>query len=75
MKDILTDVLDNAQLCVNQGWKGNYHFEDGEIFTQAFITKADMENGFVMLERVGERHLKPRLVDLRTIKKIEPDWG
>ncbi len=72
---IEADILEKAQLCAEQGWKGNYHFKDGEIFSQAFITKIDVDNGFVMLERIGERDLKPRLVDLRDVKKLEPDWS
>lgn len=69
------DILEKAQLCAKQGWKGNYHFKDGEVFPQAFITKIDVENAFVVLERIGERHLKPRTVDLRTVEKLEPDWN
>ena len=49
--------------------------QDGEVFPRALITATDFDRGFVVLERIGERHLKPRLVDLRDVKELKPDWS
>ena len=67
-------VIDTAILCAERGWKATFTLTNGEVIKTVFITGTDWEQKFVSVERVGERHLSPRLIDLREVKQIEPHW-
>jgi hypothetical protein len=71
----LQEVKKNAQLCADQGWRGNFFLKSGESIQEAFITKADWDKDAIVLERMGERHVPPRLLMLNEIKKVEVDWS
>lgn len=68
------DVLENAKLCAEQGWKGTFHLMSGEVIEKAYITGTNWEKGVITLERIGERHLPPRLLQIADIEKIEIGW-
>lgn len=68
------DVLENAKLCAEQGWKGTFHLKNGEVIEQAFITGTNWEEGVVSVERVGERHLPPKIIHLKDVDSIEVGW-
>lgn len=72
---ITQDVLENAQLAADRGWKASFYYNDGNAFKGALITAYDWENGAVQVERVGERHLQPTLIFLKDIQKVEVDWS
>ena len=69
------DVLENAKLAAERGWKASFHYNDGTAFKGALITAYDWENAAVRVERVGERHLEPTLIFLKDIQKVEVDWS
>ena len=73
-KGSISDVLENAKLCAEQGWKGTFYLISGEVIEKAFITGTNWEVGAVSLERVGERHLPPRIVFLKDVDRIEVGW-
>jgi hypothetical protein len=69
------DVVESSRLCAEQGWKGTFRLISGEVIEGAYITGTDWVKEFVALERVGERHLPARLLDLRDVASVEPNWG
>lgn len=68
-------ILENAQLAADRGWKASFYYQDGNTIHGAYITAFDWENGAVQIERVGERHLKPTLIFLKDLEKVEVDWA
>ena len=77
---MMTTVIDekimaDVRLCAKEGWKATFVFHNGEVFPQAFITATDFDAGAITLERVGERHLQPRLVFLNELAELRPDWS
>lgn len=69
------DVLENAKLCAEQGWKGNFRLFTGEVIEAAFITGTNWDKGFISIERVGERDKPPRILNLKDIESIEVGWN
>ena len=67
-------VLDNVKLCAERGWKGSFHLHSGEVIESGFITGTNWEEGVISVERVGERHLPPRILFLKDVKHIEVGW-
>ncbi|MEQ1876132.1 MAG: hypothetical protein ABL958_05765 [Bdellovibrionia bacterium] len=72
---IIREVLENAQLAADRGWKASFFYNDGNSFKGALITAADWDAGAVRVERVGERHLEPTLIFLKDVQKVEVDWS
>lgn len=68
------DVIENTRLCADQGWKATFHLISGEIIEGAFITGTDWEKEAVSLEKVGERHLPPRILYLTEVNRVEVGW-
>lgn len=68
------DVIENAKLCAEQGWKGTFHLTSGEVIDKAYITGTNWTEEVVSLEKVGERHLPPRIISLRDVETIEVGW-
>lgn len=69
------DVIENTKLCAEQGWKGNFRLTSGEMIERAYITGTDWEREAVSLERVGERHLPPRIIHLNEVDGVEIIWA
>lgn len=68
------DVWQNILLAAERGWKLNLRFADGTELKSAYITQIDEENRAVILERVGERHLKPKLAYYSDIVEAKVHW-
>jgi len=69
------DVIENAKLCAEQGWRGTFHLKTGEVISKAYITGTNWELEVVSIEKVGERHLEPQLIHLKDVMRIEVGWG
>ena len=69
------EVEANAWLAAERGWKTNCFFRDGTVVQGAFITATDENKKAMVIERVGERHLQPRLVFLREIERLDVLWS
>jgi hypothetical protein len=69
------DVIENTRLCAEQGWKASFHLSSGEVIEKAYITGTDWEKQAVSLEKVGERHLPPRIVFLNSVVRVEVGWA
>ena len=69
-----SEIIENAKLCAEQGWKGTFHLKSGEVISQAFITGTNWELNVVSVEKIGERHLEPRIVYLVEVDRIEVGW-
>lgn len=72
---IKDSVLQNVSLCVERGWRANFYFADGQTLLNAFITAEDLGAGAIVVERPGERHLKPRLIRLEELDRVDIIWG
>lgn len=68
-------VIENAKLCAEQGWRGTFHFNTGEVFEGAYITGTNWDEEVVALERIGERHLPRRIVNLKDVQSIDVIWS
>ena len=68
------DVIGNAKLCAEQGWKGTFRLLSGEVIEKAYITGTDWEKEAIALERVGDRHLPPRIIYLSEVESVEVGW-
>ena len=75
VEGVSDSVIKTAELCAERGWAGTYTFKTGEVLAGAFITATDEEQAVVVLERPGERDLKPRIVYLKDVENIEPHWS
>jgi hypothetical protein len=73
--EVLGHVLENAQLAADRGWKASFYYADGSSFQNGYITACDWQSGAVQVERVGERHLKPTLILLKDLQRVEVDWS
>jgi hypothetical protein len=69
------DVVENAKLCVDHAWKASFHFISGEVVEGAHITGTNWDLGYVQVEKIGERHLPPRLIDLSEVHRVEVIWS
>lgn len=68
-------VIENLKLCAEQGWKCNFKFKNGELFDGAYITGTDWNAQVVRVERVNERTLPPRLIELVEVESVEVLWS
>ena len=69
------DVVENAKLCAEQGWKGTFHLKSGEVISKAYITGTNWDLEAVSIEKIGERHVEPRVVYLKDVSRIEVGWS
>ena len=69
------DVIENTKLCAEQGWKATFRLFSGETIEKAYITGTDWNLQVVSLERVGERHLPPRILRLNEVMSVEVGWN
>jgi hypothetical protein len=53
---------------------GGLTFIHGDPLLNAFITAEDLGAGAVVVERPGERHLKPRLIRLEELDRVDVIW-
>lgn len=72
---IADGVEDTVWLCAERGWRIHLTFKSGETVKGVFITATDQERKFIVVEPPGARQKKPRLVDLREIRRVEAVWG
>lgn len=61
-------------MAAERGWKLSIEFHNEENLSGAYITKIDEENRAFIVEKVGERHLKPKLVFNKDIKSAKLHW-
>lgn len=73
-KQSAAELWDIVILAAEKGWKVNFRFEDGTEFENAYITQIDAENQAYILERVGERHLKPKLAYHKDVIAAKLHW-
>lgn len=67
-------VEESIELCAEKGWRVSLYFRSGESFEGAFITATDENKKVIVVERPGERHLKPRIVYLNELQSVEVIW-
>ena len=68
------DVIENTKLCADQGWKGTFRLSSGEIVEKAYITGTNWDLEVIKIEKVGERHLPPRIIHLCDVESVEVGW-
>jgi hypothetical protein len=68
------DVIENTKLCVEQGWKGTFRLLSGEKVEGAYVTGTNWDVEAISVERVGERHLPPRIIYLNEVESVEVNW-
>ena len=68
------EVIENAKLCAEQGWKGTFRLKSGENVEGAYITGTNWEAGVISVERVGERNLPPKIINLVDVSSVEVVW-
>jgi hypothetical protein len=68
------DVIENTKLCAEQGWKATFRLSSGEVIEKAYITGTDWDAEAVKVEKIGERHLPPRIIFLRDVDAVEVGW-
>lgn len=68
------EIWEIVNMAAERGWKCSLWFTSGEDFKAAFITHIDEENRAFVVERVGERHLKPKLVYNSDLKDAQLHW-
>ncbi|MFK8138416.1 MAG: hypothetical protein AB8E15_08655 [Bdellovibrionales bacterium] len=68
------DHWSNMKIAADNGWKISLKFTSGESFPDALITHIDEENKAIVCERVGERHLKPKLIYLDDVADTQLHW-
>ena len=68
------ECWDVVLMAAERGWKISLEFQDGDSVAGAYITKMDEEKRAFILEKVGERHLKPKLVYNQDLKSAKLHW-
>lgn len=71
----LKNVIENAKLCADRGWKASFHMMSGDVVEKAYITGTNWEQNVVSVEKVGERHLEPKIIYLKDVQSIEIGWS
>lgn len=74
-QNVNREVLQTLIMVAERGWRAHLVLSNGEEIKQIYITLEDFENGAFAVERVGERHLKPRLLWVKDVVKVTPDWS
>lgn len=69
------DVIENTKLCAEQGWKATFRLLSGEVIEKAYITGTDWNEEAISIEKVGERHLAPRILYLKDVDQVEVGWS
>lgn len=68
------ECWDVVLMAAERGWKLSLEFNDEDSISGAYITKIDEEKRAFVLEKVGERHLKPKLVFNKDLKSAKLHW-
>ncbi len=74
-QNVNTETLSALRMVAEKGWRATLELSSGEVLDQIYITLEDFEKGAFAVERVGERHLKPRILHVKDIVKVVPDWS
>lgn len=68
------EVWEVVLMAAERGWKINLLFKNEDKFDNAFITQIDEEKRAFIVERVGERHLKPSLIYNHELESAKLHW-
>jgi hypothetical protein len=68
------EVWEVVLMAAERGWKINLHFKNEDKFDNALITQIDEEKRAFIVERIGERHLKPSLIFNRDLASAKLHW-
>lgn len=74
-QNVNQEVLQTLMMVAERGWRAHLVLSSGEELEQIYITLEDFEKGAFAVERVGERHLKPRMLWVKYVVKVTPDWS
>lgn len=74
-QNVNKEVLDTLKMVAEKGWRATLKLDTGEVLEQIYITLEDFEKGGFAVERVGERHIKPRVLLVHQVVEVVPDWS
>ena len=70
----MNHVVEQTKLCADRGWRATFRMKSGEIVEAAYITGTNWDVGVVSIEKIGERHLPPRLIKLEEVTTVDIVW-
>ena len=74
-QNVNQDTISTLKMVAEKGWRATLELSSGEVLDQIYITLEDFDKGAFAIERVGERHLKPRILYVKEVLKVLPDWS